>query len=98
LPGFAAQPSASRRGSPRYRSGSASTLRLLGDGRDEHLGDAPLQWRFFRTARPTYSCRTCDKIVGAPASAKVIARSKDSFATLTTAGSIVIAPSIASQG
>lgn len=34
------------------------------------------------TIRPKYSCRTCDKIIQAPAPAKAIARGKLSYAAL----------------
>lgn len=42
----------------------------------------PVQWRVIRTIRPKYSCRSCEKIVQAPAPVKAIARGKASFATL----------------
>ena len=46
------------------------------------LDVAPVQWRVIRTVRPKYSCRSCEKIVQAPAPVKAIARGKASFATL----------------
>lgn len=46
------------------------------------LNVAPVQWRVIRTVRPKYSCRSCEKIVQAPAPVKAIARGKASFATL----------------
>ncbi len=57
-------------------------LRPLGQDSDEQLDVAPVQWRVIRTVRPKYSCRTCDRIVQAPAPVKAIARGKASFATL----------------
>ena len=57
-------------------------LRPLGTDSDEMLDVAPVQWRVIRTVRPKYSCRTCEKIVQAPAPVKAIARGKASFATL----------------
>jgi transposase len=57
-------------------------LRPLGAASDEMLDVAPAQWRVIRTVRPNYSCRSCEKIVQAPAQGKAIARGKASFATL----------------
>jgi|TARA_R110002073_G_scaffold8068_1_gene45098 transposase len=57
-------------------------LRPLGHGSDEMLDVVPVQWRVVRTVRPNYTCRSCEKIVQAPAPAKAIARGKASFATL----------------
>ena len=57
-------------------------LRPLGEDSDEMLDVLPVQWRVIRTIRPKYSCRSCEKIVQAPAPAKAIARGKASFATL----------------
>lgn len=57
-------------------------LRPLGEDSDEMLDVLPVQWRVMRTVRPKYSCRTCEKIVQAPAPPKAIARGKASFATL----------------
>lgn len=57
-------------------------LRPLGQASDEMLDVAPVQWRVIRTVRPNYSCRSCDRIVQAPAPVKAIARGKASFATL----------------
>jgi transposase len=58
------------------------TLRPLGEDSDEILDVLPVQWRVIRTIRPKYSCRSCEKIVQAPAPVKAIARGKASFATL----------------
>ncbi|WP_082731624.1 MULTISPECIES: IS66 family transposase [unclassified Sphingomonas] len=58
------------------------TLRPLGQDSDEMLDVVPVQWRVIRTLRPKYSCRSCERIVQAPAPAKAIARGKASFATL----------------
>jgi transposase len=60
-------------------------LRPLGEASDEMLDVAPVQWRVIRTVRPNYSCRSCEKIVQAPAPVKAIARGKASFATLAHA-------------
>lgn len=57
-------------------------LRPLAEDSDEMLDVAPVQWRVIRTVRPKYSCRSCEKIVQAPAPVKAIARGKASFATL----------------
>ena len=57
-------------------------LRSLAEDSDEMLDVAPVQWRVIRTVRPKYSCRSCEKIVQAPAPVKAIARGKASFATL----------------
>lgn len=57
-------------------------LRPLAEDSDEMLDVAPVQWRVIRTVRPKYSCRSCERIVQAPAPAKAIARGKASFATL----------------
>ncbi|OYW84259.1 MAG: IS66 family transposase, partial [Sphingobium sp. 32-64-5] len=51
-------------------------LRPLGQDSDEMLDAVPVQWRVIRTIRPKYSCRTCEKIVQAPAPVKAIARGK----------------------
>jgi transposase len=58
------------------------TLRKLGEDSAEQLDVAPVQWRVVRTIRPKYSCRSCEKIVQAPAPVKAIARGKATFATL----------------
>ena len=58
------------------------SLRPLAEDNDEMLDVAPVQWRVIRTVRPKYSCRSCEKVVQAPAPAKAIARGKASFATL----------------
>lgn len=57
-------------------------LRLLGEDSDEMLDVLPVHWRVIRTLRPKYSCRSCEKIVQAPAPPKAITRGKASFATL----------------
>ena len=57
-------------------------LRPLGRDADELLDVAPVSWRVVRHVRPKYSCRSCDRIVQAPAPAKAIARGKATFATL----------------
>jgi transposase len=57
-------------------------LRPLGQASDEMLDVAPVRWRVIRTVRPNYTCRSCEKIVQAPAPVKAIARGKASFATL----------------
>lgn len=58
------------------------SLRPLGEDSDEMLDVAPVQWRVIRTVRPKYSCRSCEKIVQAPAPVKAVARGKATFATL----------------
>lgn len=57
-------------------------LRRLSADSDEMLDVVPLHWRVIRNVRPKYSCRTCEKIVQAPAPVKAIARGKATFATL----------------
>ncbi|MPT48388.1 MAG: IS66 family transposase [Sphingobium sp.] len=57
-------------------------LRPLGQDSDEMLDALPVQWRVIRTVRPKYSCRSCEKIVQAPAAVKAITRGKATFATL----------------
>lgn len=57
-------------------------LRPLGQDSDEMLDALPVQWRVVRTIRPKYSCRTCDKVVQAPAPVKAIVRGKATFGTL----------------
>jgi transposase len=61
-------------------------LRLLAQANDEMRDVAPVQWRVIRTVRPNYTCRSCEKIVQAPAPVKAIARGKASFATLAHIG------------
>jgi transposase len=58
------------------------TLRKLGADSAEQLDVAPVQWRVVRSIRPKYSCRSCDKIVQAPAPVKAVTRGKATFATL----------------
>jgi transposase len=57
-------------------------LRRLSADAAEQLDVAPVQWRVVRTIRPKYSCRSCEKIVQAPAPVKAVARGKATFATL----------------
>ena len=57
-------------------------LHPLAEDSDEMLDVAPVQWRVIRTVRPKYSCRSCEKVVQAPAPVKAVARGKASFATL----------------
>ena len=57
-------------------------LRPLGRDADELLDVAPVSWRIVRHVRPKYSCRSCERIVQAPAPAKAIAKGKATFATL----------------
>jgi transposase len=57
-------------------------LRPLGRDTDELLDVVPVRWRVIRTIRPKYSCRSCERIVQAPAPAKPIARGKATFGTL----------------
>lgn len=57
-------------------------LRPLSEDQDEMLDVAPVQWRVIRTIRPKYSCRSCEKVVQAPAPVKAIARGRATFATL----------------
>lgn len=57
-------------------------LRPLAEDSDEMLDVAPVQWRVIRNVRPKYSCRSCERIVQAPAPVKAVARGKASFATL----------------
>jgi transposase len=57
-------------------------LRPLGADADEMLDVVPVSWRVVRHVRPKYSCRSCEKIVQAPAPVKAIARGKATFATL----------------
>jgi transposase len=46
------------------------------------LDVVPVRWRVIRHVRPKYSCRSCEKIVQAPAPVEAIARGKATFATL----------------
>lgn len=57
-------------------------LRPLSEDSHEMLDVAPVQWRVIRTIRPKYSCRSCEKVVQAPAPVKAIARGRATFATL----------------
>ena len=58
------------------------TLRKLSADSDEMLDVVPVHWRVIRHVRPKYSCRSCEKIIQAPAPVKAIARGKATFATL----------------
>lgn len=58
------------------------TLRPLGRDADELLDVVPVSWRVVRHVRPKYSCRSCERIVQAPAPAKAIAKGKATFGTL----------------
>ena len=58
------------------------TLRKLSVDSDEMLDVVPVHWRVIRHVRPKYSCRSCEKIIQAPAPVKAIARGKAAFATL----------------
>lgn len=57
-------------------------LRPLGRDADELLDVAPVSWRVVRHVRPKCSCRSCERIVQAPAPVKAIAKGKATFATL----------------
>ncbi|KQM34485.1 IS66 family transposase [Sphingomonas sp. Leaf10] len=57
-------------------------LRPLGSDAHEMLDIVPVHWRVVRNIRPKYSCRSCDKIVQAPAPVSAVARGKATFATL----------------
>ena len=57
-------------------------LRPLGADAHEMLDIVPVRWRVVRNVRPKYSCRTCEKIVQAPAPVGAVARGKATFATL----------------
>lgn len=57
-------------------------LRRLGEDSDELLDVVPVSWRVVRHIRPKYSCRSCERIVQAPAPPKPIAKGKATFATL----------------
>jgi transposase len=57
-------------------------LRPLGRDADELLDVVPVSWRVLRHIRPKYSCRSCERIVQAPAPVKAIARGNATFGTL----------------
>jgi transposase len=61
-------------------------LRQLSADAAEQLDVAPIAWRVVRTIRPKYSCRTCDKIVQAPAPVKAIARGRATPSTARKGG------------
>lgn len=54
-------------------------LRRLGQDVDEMLNIEPIAFKVLRHVRPKFSCRSCEKIVQAPAPDKAIARGKASF-------------------
>lgn len=57
-------------------------LRRLSADADEMLDVVPVSWRVVRNIRPKYSCRSCKRIVQAPAPVKAIAKGKATFGTL----------------
>ncbi|MER9345372.1 transposase [Mesorhizobium sp. M0601] len=54
----------------------------MGEDSDEMLDLVAQAWQVMETIRPKYSCRTCDKIIQAPAPATAIARGTLSYAAL----------------
>ncbi len=62
--------------------GCGGDLRATGEDSEEMLDLVAQAWQVMVTIRPKYSCRTCDKIIQAPAPAKAIARDKLSYAAL----------------
>nr|WP_245433232.1 IS66 family transposase zinc-finger binding domain-containing protein [Mesorhizobium sp. WSM3866] len=62
--------------------GCGGDLRAMGADHEEMLDLVAQAWQVIETVRPKYSCRTCDKIIQAPAPAKAIARGKLSYAAL----------------
>ncbi|MER9567487.1 IS66 family transposase [Mesorhizobium sp. M0571] len=62
--------------------GCGGDMRAMGQDSDEMLDLVAQAWQVMETVRPKYSCRTCDKIIQAPAPAKAIARGKLSYAAL----------------
>ncbi|WP_292498598.1 IS66 family transposase zinc-finger binding domain-containing protein [Mesorhizobium sp.] len=62
--------------------GCGGDLRAMGEDREEMLDLVAQAWQVIETVRPKYSCRTCDKIIQAPAPVKAIARGKLSYAAL----------------
>ncbi|TIT04393.1 MAG: hypothetical protein E5W85_31570, partial [Mesorhizobium sp.] len=62
--------------------GCGGDLRAMGQDSDEMLDLVAQAWQVIETIRPKYSCRTCDKIIQAPAPVKAIARGKLSYAAL----------------
>lgn len=62
--------------------GCGGDLRAMGEDSEEMLDLVAQAWQVMETVRPKYSCRTCDKIIQAPAPAKAIARGKLSYAAL----------------
>ncbi|KAA3445824.1 hypothetical protein C7I87_31515 [Mesorhizobium sp. SARCC-RB16n] len=61
----------------------------MGEDSDEMLDLVVQAWQVIETVRPKYSCRTCDKIVQAPAPAKAIARGKLSYAALAHGSGVI---------
>ena len=57
-------------------------LRQMGVDAHEMLDIVPVRWRVVRNVRPKYSCRSCEKIVQAPAPVSAVARGKATFSTL----------------
>jgi len=57
-------------------------LHRLGEDADEVLDIEPVAYKVVRHVRPKFSCRSCEKIVQAPAPVKAIARGKASFQTI----------------
>ncbi|TGU45640.1 hypothetical protein EN795_33455 [bacterium M00.F.Ca.ET.152.01.1.1] len=62
--------------------GCGGDLRAMGEDSEEMLDLVAQAWQVMETVRPKYSCRTCDKIIQAPAPVKAIARGKLSYAAL----------------
>jgi len=57
-------------------------LHRLGEDAGEVLDIEPVAYKVVRHVRPKFSCRSCEKIVQAPAPVKAIARGKASFQTI----------------
>ncbi|WP_143749254.1 IS66 family transposase zinc-finger binding domain-containing protein [Mesorhizobium sp. WSM3882] len=47
--------------------GCGGDLRAMGEDHEEMLDLVAQAWQVMETVRPKYSCRTCDKIIQAPA-------------------------------
>ncbi|MER8594300.1 IS66 family transposase [Mesorhizobium sp. M1182] len=62
--------------------GCGGDLRAMGEDSEEMLDLVAQAWQVMETVRPKFSCRTCDKIIQAPAPGKAIARGKLSYAAL----------------
>ncbi|TIN32415.1 MAG: IS66 family transposase [Mesorhizobium sp.] len=54
--------------------GCGGDLRAMGQDSDEMPDLVAYAWQVIETIRPKYSCRTCDKIIQAPAPIKAIAK------------------------